>query len=95
MRLAAARHVVGGFSRYSGFARCTAIWQFSIWVSAMRCPICKRPIDMTPANRFRPFCSERCRMVDLGTWAGEGYRVPGAEVEDREHPDDRKKKLLN
>jgi endogenous inhibitor of DNA gyrase (YacG/DUF329 family) len=50
---------------------------------------------MTPANRFRPFCSERCRMVDLGTWAGESYRVPGAEVEDREHPDDRKKKLLN
>jgi endogenous inhibitor of DNA gyrase (YacG/DUF329 family) len=50
---------------------------------------------MTPANRFRPFCSERCQMVDLGTWAGEGYRVPGATVEDREHPDDRKKKLLN
>jgi endogenous inhibitor of DNA gyrase (YacG/DUF329 family) len=34
-------------------------------------------------------------MVDLGTWAGEGYRVPGASVEDREHPDDLKKKLLN
>jgi len=50
---------------------------------------------MASANRFRPFCSERCQMVDLGTWAGEGYRVPGAAVEDREHPDDRKKKLLN
>jgi endogenous inhibitor of DNA gyrase (YacG/DUF329 family) len=61
----------------------------------MRCPICKRPADLTPANRFRPFCSERCRMVDLGTWASEGYRVPGTAVEDREHPDDRKKKLLN
>jgi endogenous inhibitor of DNA gyrase (YacG/DUF329 family) len=34
-------------------------------------------------------------MVDLGTWAGEGYRVAGAPVEDREHPDDRKKKLLH
>ena len=50
---------------------------------------------MTPANRFRPFCSERCQMVDLGTWAGEGYRVSGGAVEDREHPDDRKKKMLN
>jgi len=60
----------------------------------MRCPICKNPADLTPANRFRPFCSERCQMVDLGTWAGEGYRVPGAAVEDREHPDDLKKKLL-
>ncbi len=50
---------------------------------------------MTPANRFRPFCSERCQMVDLGTWVDEGYRVPGAAVEDREHPDDFKKKPLH
>jgi uncharacterized protein len=50
---------------------------------------------MSSANRFRPFCSERCRMVDLGTWADEGYRVPGSKVEDREHPDDLKKKLLH
>jgi endogenous inhibitor of DNA gyrase (YacG/DUF329 family) len=36
-------------------------------------------------------------MTDLGTWAGEGYRVPGGKVEDREHPDDvsRKKKTLH
>jgi hypothetical protein len=63
----------------------------------MRCPICKKPIEATPANRYRPFCSERCRMVDLGTWAGEDYRVPGATVEDREHPDDLKdkKKMLH
>lgn len=52
---------------------------------------------MSPTNRFRPFCSERCRAVDLGTWAGEGYRVAGGKVEDREHPDDlhSKKKLLH
>jgi len=63
----------------------------------MRCPICKKSADPTPANRYRPFCSERCRMVDLGTWAGEDYRVPGAGVEDREHPDDLKdkKKILH
>jgi endogenous inhibitor of DNA gyrase (YacG/DUF329 family) len=63
----------------------------------MRCPICKKPVEATPANRYRPFCSERCRMVDLGTWAGEDYRVPGAAVEDREHPDDLKdkKKILH
>jgi endogenous inhibitor of DNA gyrase (YacG/DUF329 family) len=36
-------------------------------------------------------------MVDLGTWAGGDYRVPGAAVEDREHPDDLKdkKKILH
>jgi uncharacterized protein len=61
----------------------------------MRCPICKGPADITPANRFRPFCSERCQMVDLGKWAGGDYRVAGGAVEDREHPDDLKKKLLH
>jgi len=75
---------------------------FSVAISSqigetMRCPICKKPVAATPANRYRPFCSERCRMVDLGTWAGEDYRVPGAVVEDREHPDDLKdkKKILH
>ena len=39
-----------------------------------------------PENPFRPFCSERCKMIDLGTWASEGYRVPGerAPQEDEE-----------
>jgi endogenous inhibitor of DNA gyrase (YacG/DUF329 family) len=54
----------------------------------MRCPVCKKPADASPANRYRPFCSERCQMVDLGMWAGESYRVPGGPEEDREHPDD-------
>ncbi len=34
---------------------------------------------MSRANRFRPFCSERCQMVDLGSWAAERYRIPDAE----------------
>ncbi|MGH7779938.1 MAG: DNA gyrase inhibitor YacG [Candidatus Binataceae bacterium] len=55
----------------------------------MRCPTCKRSVDATPRNPFRPFCSERCRMVDLGTWAAEKYRVAGGKAEDdSEHPDD-------
>ncbi len=47
---------------------------------------------MSTRNRFRPFCSERCQMIDLGTWANEEYRVPGGKVEDRAHPDDFKKR---
>ncbi len=43
---------------------------------------------MTPANHFRPFCSERCQMIDLGTWASENYRVAGKTVDETEHPDD-------
>jgi endogenous inhibitor of DNA gyrase (YacG/DUF329 family) len=40
------------------------------------CPQCGAPVAWTPASRFRPFCSERCRMIDLGAWASEAYRVP-------------------
>ena len=40
-----------------------------------RCPICGRP----RVHDYRPFCSARCRDVDLGRWFGEAYRVPAAE----------------
>lgn len=33
-------------------------------------------------NRYRPFCSERCKMIDLGHWASEAYRVPQSEAAD-------------
>ena len=38
------------------------------------CPICGKP----SAVDFQPFCSRRCRMVDLGRWFGENYNIPGA-----------------
>ena len=38
------------------------------------CPICRKPA--APAS-LRPFCSERCRQVDLGRWFTESYAVPG------------------
>jgi uncharacterized protein len=57
----------------------------------MRCPICKKAADHNPANRYRPFCSERCQLIDLGLWAGGDYRIAGKPVADREHPDDRRK----
>jgi endogenous inhibitor of DNA gyrase (YacG/DUF329 family) len=45
----------------------------------MRCPTCKRELD--PANRaYAPFCSERCKLIDLGKWLGEEFRVPGEPV---------------
>ena len=40
-----------------------------------KCPICRKPAG-TVGNPFRPFCSERCRLLDLGNWVNEGYRVP-------------------
>jgi hypothetical protein len=40
------------------------------------CPQCGGRVEWTPANPYRPFCSERCRLIDLGAWASESYRVP-------------------
>ncbi len=37
------------------------------------CPICKKPV--TPDVEDFPFCSERCRLLDLGAWASGSYRV--------------------
>ncbi|HEX6018838.1 MAG TPA: DNA gyrase inhibitor YacG [Burkholderiaceae bacterium] len=42
------------------------------------CPTCSRRVAFSPANRWRPFCSERCRSIDLGAWASETFRVPAA-----------------
>jgi len=45
----------------------------------VRCVICGRQVEYG-GNVFRPFCSERYKLIDLGNWIEEQYRVPGAEV---------------
>jgi endogenous inhibitor of DNA gyrase (YacG/DUF329 family) len=45
-------------------------------IRKVACPKCGTVVEWNPANRFRPFCSERCRLIDLGAWASEDYRVP-------------------
>ena len=51
----------------------------------MKCPICKKEIKWE-GNPFRPFCSERCRFIDLGNWASERYRMPYRDQEPEESP---------
>ncbi|MDT8363942.1 MAG: DNA gyrase inhibitor YacG [Nitrosomonas sp.] len=41
----------------------------------VNCPQCGEFVTWTASSRFRPFCSERCKMLDLGQWAAEDYRV--------------------
>lgn len=43
------------------------------------CPNCGTAVQWVPENNWRPFCSERCKMIDLGAWATEQYRVPVAD----------------
>ncbi|MGQ9633179.1 MAG: DNA gyrase inhibitor YacG [Bryobacteraceae bacterium] len=39
----------------------------------MKCPICKKPVEF--GDPYMPFCSERCRIIDLGNWAAEKYVI--------------------
>ena len=44
----------------------------------VKCPTCGKDVPWLPESHWRPFCSERCRNIDLGAWATEEYRVPDA-----------------
>lgn len=48
-------------------------------IKIVTCPTCGKPVEWRPENAFRPFCSERCKLIDLGEWATEKYRVPAQE----------------
>ncbi|MCL2829694.1 MAG: DNA gyrase inhibitor YacG [Betaproteobacteria bacterium] len=53
------------------------------------CPQCGKKSPWNPENPWRPFCSERCKTIDLAAWANESYRVPqqggGDEIPDSEN----------
>ncbi len=48
--------------------------------STVPCPTCQRPVEWSDASPFRPFCSERCRLIDLGAWISEQRAIPGDDV---------------
>ena len=50
----------------------------------VKCPTCGKPVTWDENAKWRPFCSERCRLIDLGEWASESHRIPG----DRKLPDE-------
>ena len=43
----------------------------------VKCPICGTCVVWGPQSPHRPFCSDRCRLIDLGAWASDAYRVEG------------------
>ncbi len=44
------------------------------------CPTCGKKETWKSANPFRPFCCERCKLIDLGSWADESHRIPGEVI---------------
>lgn len=55
------------------------------------CPVCNKTVVWEAANKWRPFCSERCRLIDLGEWLAEEKRIHGDpdEPQDSWSPEDR------
>ena len=51
-------------------------------MTVVNCPTCAAKVEWTEANKFRPFCSERCKQIDLGAWASESYRITGQVSDD-------------
>jgi uncharacterized protein len=61
----------------------------------VKCPTCRKEVEWKN-NPHRPFCCERCRLIDLGAWTQERYRIAGEEVDyNRADDDDDEKKQVN
>jgi endogenous inhibitor of DNA gyrase (YacG/DUF329 family) len=52
----------------------------------VNCPQCGKPVPWTPESKWRPFCSERCKTIDLAAWASERYRIETPETPDPDEP---------
>ena len=50
----------------------------------VKCPTCEKPVEWNDNFPDRPFCSERCKLIDLGAWADETHRVPGDTTQEFE-----------
>jgi hypothetical protein len=48
-------------------------------VRTVRCPQCGNGTPWVPENLWRPFCSARCKQIDLGCWASDSYRIPAQD----------------
>lgn len=46
----------------------------------VNCPTCKKESPFSPENPYRPFCSKRCHLLDLGAWADENYKISSTET---------------
>jgi uncharacterized protein len=57
--------------------------------STVKCPTCGRPVEWSEASAYRPFCSDRCRLIDLGAWLTEQHKIPdGCDVAPETAPDE-------
>lgn len=59
-------------------------------MTVVDCPTCAKKVEWKEQNKYRPFCSERCKQIDLGAWAEEKYVIPAVNppqgMDDEESP---------
>jgi uncharacterized protein len=55
----------------------------------VKCPTCRREVKWSDASPYRPFCSDRCRLIDMGAWLSEQHKIPdqSPQAEDLLNPD--------
>jgi endogenous inhibitor of DNA gyrase (YacG/DUF329 family) len=63
-------------------------------MSQVKCPICGKQVEYE-GNEYRPFCSERCKMLDLGAWIDEEYKLPVESTEITEEDLEELERALN
>lgn len=57
-------------------------------MTVVNCPTCSKKVEWTEKNLYRPFCSLRCKQIDLGAWAEEKYTIPAVNTpQDEDKPD--------
>ncbi len=57
--------------------------------ASVKCPTCRRAVEWSPESLYRPFCSDRCRLIDLGAWLSEKHAIPDDEepgMDGESHP---------
>lgn len=52
----------------------------------VKCPTCQQPVQWHKDAEFRPFCSKKCQLIDLGEWANEEKSIPCGASKDAETP---------
>lgn len=50
-------------------------------IMKVNCPTCKKELEWSKENIYRPFCCKRCQLIDLGEWADENKRIKGESVD--------------
>ncbi|WP_018983222.1 DNA gyrase inhibitor YacG [Salinimonas chungwhensis] len=52
----------------------------------VKCPICTKDVEWSEASLYRPFCSKKCQLIDLGEWAGEERSIPAENKSTKRPP---------